>query len=358
VAIALAEDLPPAAAAATAGFLDLHLTRAGLQAELSPPGAPRSYVLVTAPELALAEEAERVGLLKMRKPAPPLKGSSLKQPHADDEADDEGFARGWGREGVFDLALADEFWGWGDPGGFFLPCEEGELLMGLIGAVVDADTLAPLETLLACANRLPPRGGGRAAALAAAEGSLLRGLEAAGLVAFVTPLHDPTARAALSRSNFRALLAPVAEVHAYFGAEVALYFAWMNFFTMWLVGLGVFGAAVYAHRELNGYTVDNHPLLPFFSLAAAAWGVAFMVCWRRAEARWALKFGSHGAHGAEVDTEPPRPEFVGVPVVSAVTGKQASCTGLGGNNASKMLLASLAQLTSLTSPDLHKSPGS
>lgn len=71
-----------------------------------------------------------------------------------------------------------------------------------------------------------------------------------------------------------------------------MYFAWMNMFTAWLVPFGCLGVAFYAHREYHGYTVDNHPPLPLFSLAAVAWGCGFLVCWRRQEARHALQWGA------------------------------------------------------------------
>jgi hypothetical protein len=46
------------------------------------------------------------------------------------------------------------------------------------------------------------------------------------------------------------------EIYSYFGSEVAMYFAFMDHFTLWLIPTGVFGLAIavwnYVDLEMDG----------------------------------------------------------------------------------------------------------
>lgn len=107
------------------------------------------------------------------------------------------------------------------------------------------------------------------------------------------------------------------ELHAYFGSEITFYFAWMNFFTIWLTIPSIVGLGVYAHRLHFGYTLDNHPMLPLFSLFMIFWAILFTKFWRRASATYACDWNTIG----EKEDEEMRPEHFGKLVKSPITGK-------------------------------------
>lgn len=56
----------------------------------------------------------------------------------------------------------------------------------------------------------------------------------------------------LWRSNRFSFLTNEQDVRQYFGEGVALYFAWMNCFTTWLVVPGVLSAGVWLSYQLTG----------------------------------------------------------------------------------------------------------
>ena len=63
--------------------------------------------------------------------------------------------------------------------------------------------------------------------------SLVHGLELAQVLT-VTPLHTAE-RNEVWKAAFWSILSPVDAIYEYFGSKVAMYFAWMNFYTTWLV---------------------------------------------------------------------------------------------------------------------------
>ncbi|CAE7327006.1 BCKDK [Symbiodinium sp. KB8] len=54
-------------------------------------------------------------------------------------------------------------------------------------------------------------------------------------------------------------------------SRIALYFAWMNHFTLWLLAPAGVGVAAYCRMNFFGYTVDDDPYLPFHSLFVVFW---------------------------------------------------------------------------------------
>eukprot|EP00435_Cladocopium_sp_Y103_P015192 s677_g3.t1 len=90
------------------------------------------------------------------------------------------------------------------------------------------------------------------------------------------------------------ILCPVDRIQRYFGSEVALYFAWMNHFTLWLLAPAVVGLLCFLRMRICGFTVDDDPYLPFYSLFVIFWGFAFLRSWDRhcTEAAW--RWNVHG----------------------------------------------------------------
>ena len=102
-------------------------------------------------------------------------------------------------------------------------------------------------------------------------------------------------------------LAPVDAVVSYFGPGIAIYFGWMNFFTVWLCAPAALGLLLYCHKANSDYTVDDHPAIPFFSIFVVLWSVAFLSFWDRRSNQLAFDWGVHG----EERREAVRPEYNG-----------------------------------------------
>ena len=207
-----------------------------------------------------------------------------------------------GKLAEFDINLAKTFTGWEDDAGrntgsrsFFKPSEQAELLENLVKKTVAAnkDEVQPIfiKSKDQDINHLYDL---------ALHFSLLNAFTVAGMVEFITPLHstDKSEISALRDKCFwnGSLLfsqsVPVEEIDYYFGGEVTMYFAWMREFTNWLSVPAVAGIITLLHRRFSGYTVDNDPLGPFFSIIVVVWALAFVACWRREEARQAYSSGA------------------------------------------------------------------
>lgn len=59
------------------------------------------------------------------------------------------------------------------------------------------------------------------------------------------------------------------------GEEVGYYFAWMNFYSMFLLLPAMVGCIMYLLRPSSS-SVDNDPYLPFYSVFISIWGVLFI----------------------------------------------------------------------------------
>ncbi|KAH8238234.1 hypothetical protein KR032_001355, partial [Drosophila birchii] len=141
-------------------------------------------------------------------------------------------------------------------------------------------------------------------------------------------------------------LQPLDQIKDYFGAKVALYFAWLGFYTQMLIPISVFGVACFLYgfitwssdpisRDIcddNGtimcpqcdrscdywrlnetctssrfnYLIDNN-MTVVFALAMAVWAVAYLEFWKRYSAglvhRWGLTGFTH-------HVEHPRPQYL------------------------------------------------
>jgi hypothetical protein len=208
VAIALCKGLKPGTSKAVLNFLKFNFKKAGL--EISQVGVGDGlgddagddegggFLIIQAPLELLAAEAGRTALPKRR--------------WRDRKVED------------FDFGRRADFEGWGEPG-FFLPCEEGEMLLALVYRV-HSDDPAPPDALLDQALKElagnQASGSANLASLCASHHSLTRALAAAGVVSFVAPLHDDAGRRSLMRSVTAMVWAPVDDIHAYFGAKVGV----------------------------------------------------------------------------------------------------------------------------------------
>ena len=85
----------------------------------------------------------------------------------------------------------------------------------------------------------------------------------------------------LLRFGFGALSQPIDAVQEYFGEEIAFYFAWLDFYSKWLLGPAIVGAGLFAYQMVAG-TLDV-PALPFYALFMSLWATLLLLFWRRRE---------------------------------------------------------------------------
>ncbi|CAK6448411.1 unnamed protein product [Pipistrellus nathusii] len=154
---------------------------------------------------------------------------------------------------------------------------------------------------------------------------------------------------------------PLDHVRRYFGEKVALYFAWLGFYTGWLLPAAVVGTLVFLvgcfmvfsdtpTQELCS-SADSFQMCPlcltcpfwllsstcalaqagrlfdhggtvFFSVLVALWAVLFLECWKRKSAALAYRWGCFDYEDTE---ERPRPQFAASAPTTAlnpITGEE------------------------------------
>ncbi len=108
---------------------------------------------------------------------------------------------------------------------------------------------------------------------------------------------------------------PLELVAEYFGESIAFYFAWMSFYTRWLVFPSIVGIIYFCVQMKSGKL--DHPMGPMYSIFIMVWSSAFLVMWRRRCSELAYRWGVLG-----VETEEhTRPMFKGKVEVDAFTGE-------------------------------------
>ncbi|KAI4355543.1 hypothetical protein L6164_004304 [Bauhinia variegata] len=114
--------------------------------------------------------------------------------------------------------------------------------------------------------------------------NLLQKLESENIVKQLFPLHDEKKRKKLIWSwalkwwDFTNQ--PIDEIYSYYGAKIAIYFAFLGMYTRWLLFLAAFGLAL--------HFIDFGPLqllvLPIFFIVGILWAVTFSQFWKRKNA--------------------------------------------------------------------------
>ena len=90
-------------------------------------------------------------------------------------------------------------------------------------------------------------------------------------------------------------------------------FAWMNFFTGSMLFPAAVGLLMHILKPENGWTVDHHPYLPFYSLVIVVWVMVLVKNWRRRSNEIACRWGTlaEPTGDAGLASESTRPEFRG-----------------------------------------------
>jgi hypothetical protein len=68
-------------------------------------------------------------------------------------------------------------------------------------------------------------------------------------------------------------------LNTYFGSKIALYFAWLSFYTHYLVVPAIVGTLLFSYQTYTGL-VDTI-WSPFFMLLVVLWGTCFLEFWKR-----------------------------------------------------------------------------
>lgn len=106
-------------------------------------------------------------------------------------------------------------------------------------------------------------------------------------------------------------------VEYYFGSNVALYFAWLVNYIIWLLPPGLAGLVVfiyhYMHPEIN---VDNSLVSPIYTFFIVIWGVLFVKGWDRQCSSVVCDWGINAVKWRKEV----RPGYTGMKRISPVTG--------------------------------------
>lgn len=129
------------------------------------------------------------------------------------------------------------------------------------------------------------------------------------LITKIYPLHDQEELKKLAGKWYipKLVKQPIAEIKQYFGESIALYFAFLEYYTVAL--------SVPALLGLFGYIFTE--TVPFFCVFNVIWVTLFLELWKRKSNELAYKWGTIGM----TSLDEPRPGFRGVMGVDAVTGK-------------------------------------
>ncbi|XP_075404881.1 anoctamin-8 [Tenrec ecaudatus] len=142
-------------------------------------------------------------------------------------------------------------------------------------------------------------------------------LAARGIIQQVFPVHEQRILNRLMKSWVQAVCEnqPLDEICDYFGVKIAMYFAWLGFYTSAMVYPAVFGSVLYTFTETDQTSRDVSCVV--FALFNVVWSTLFLEEWKRRGAELAYKWGTLDSPGEAI--EEPRPQFRGVRRISPVT---------------------------------------
>ncbi|XP_066126415.1 anoctamin-8 isoform X5 [Saccopteryx bilineata] len=142
-------------------------------------------------------------------------------------------------------------------------------------------------------------------------------LVARGIIQQVFPVHEQRILNRLMKSWVQAVCEnqPLDEICDYFGVKIAMYFAWLGFYTSAMVYPAVFGSVLYTFTEADQASQDVSCVV--FALFNVVWSTLFLEEWKRRGAELAYKWGTLDSPAEAV--EEPRPQFRGVRRISPVT---------------------------------------
>ncbi|XP_064816547.1 anoctamin-10-like [Oncorhynchus masou masou] len=145
--------------------------------------------------------------------------------------------------------------------------------------------------------------------------SVIRRLQSKGILVQVFPLHEKEELKRLSFSWFKKIklsFQPLDDIRHYFGEGMALYFGFLEYFTLALIPMALIGIPYYLF-DWEDY--DKFTVFAGFNLV---WCTVILELWKRLSASLAYGWGTLSRKKA---FEEPRPGFHGVLGVNPVTGR-------------------------------------
>ncbi|XP_007505303.2 anoctamin-10 isoform X1 [Monodelphis domestica] len=146
--------------------------------------------------------------------------------------------------------------------------------------------------------------------------SILRRLLTSGLVTQVFPLHDKESLKKLESTwynRFKMKYQPLDGIRAYFGETIALYFGFLEYFTLALIPMALIGLPYYVF-DWEDY--DKYVIFASFNLI---WSTVILEVWKRGCALMTYRWGTLLM---KRQFEEPRPGFHGVLGINPITGRE------------------------------------
>ncbi|XP_061200930.1 anoctamin-8 isoform X3 [Neopsephotus bourkii] len=152
-------------------------------------------------------------------------------------------------------------------------------------------------------------------------------LAARGVIQQVFPLHEQRILKRLMKSWVQAVCEaqPLDEICDYFGVKIAMYFAWLGFYTSAMVYPAVFGSILYTFTENDQWVLwllqtSQDICCVVFAIFNVIWATLFLEEWKRRGAEFAYKWGTLDTPAESI--EEPRPQFRGIKRISPVTSAE------------------------------------
>ncbi|RHZ00789.1 hypothetical protein DYB37_008994 [Aphanomyces astaci] len=108
---------------------------------------------------------------------------------------------------------------------------------------------------------------------------------------------------------------PLHAIQRYFGSRIGLYFAFLGYYTTWLIGAGAVGLVLWLVELSDRLPKDI--VVAITSTLVIIWATIFLKSWKRRAARLALEWGTSNFS----TLEQVRPQYVGQMLPSPVTGQ-------------------------------------
>ncbi|KAH3837137.1 anoctamin-8-like isoform X2 [Dreissena polymorpha] len=136
----------------------------------------------------------------------------------------------------------------------------------------------------------------------------------------VFPLHDRTALLKLRKGWVQTFIRrqPIDDICRYFGVKIAMYFAFLGFYTRLLLAPTVLGVAVWFLQSSSQVIEDV--CFVGFALFNVMWATMYCEAWRRRSSELAYHWGTLDKRSELL--QDPRPLYTGYLVTSPVTGRQ------------------------------------
>ncbi|XP_030833298.1 anoctamin-8 isoform X2 [Strongylocentrotus purpuratus] len=145
-------------------------------------------------------------------------------------------------------------------------------------------------------------------------------LQAKGVISKVFPLHKRDDLQVLKKTWVQAFFKPqpLDAVCDYFGVKIAIYFAWLGFYTQALLFPAVVGLLVTIFVDDSNQLNQDRSVV-FVSFCNITWASLILEVWKRRGSALAYRWGTLDSKHELI--EEPRPQFKGDLVVNSVSGK-------------------------------------